>query len=214
MFHKRIVFLAMVILLGIVSPSYAVSSYFRDVDTIPDSDLKPFPKWTGMIDRYAYQQQLSDDQCDTVKFHPCSIMQWKELTEGLKNASLEEKLDKVNDWSNAHPYIIDQINWGMNDYWETPYEFMEINGDCEDYAISKYYSLRAAGVPAEKMRVIIVQDLNLGGIIHAILGVIDGDDLLILDNQIKQVRSAYKILHYKPIYSVNEDGWWRYVPNS
>jgi predicted transglutaminase-like cysteine proteinase len=105
------------------------------------------------------------------------------------------------------------VNWGMEDYWETPYEFQEISGDCEDYAISKYYSLRAIGVPADRMRVIIVQDLNLGGIIHAILGVYEDGDLLILDNQAKQVLPAMRIYHYRPIYGVNEEAWWAYYPN-
>jgi predicted transglutaminase-like cysteine proteinase len=62
------------------------------------------------------------------------------------------------------------------------------------------------------MRVIILQDLNLGGIIHAVLGIYEGDELYILDNQIKQVIPARKIYHYKPIYAINEDNWWRYVP--
>jgi predicted transglutaminase-like cysteine proteinase len=61
------------------------------------------------------------------------------------------------------------------------------------------------------MRIIIVQDFNLGGIIHAILGVYgDNDELFILDNQIDQVMPAMKIYHYRPIYSVNEDWWWAY----
>jgi predicted transglutaminase-like cysteine proteinase len=119
----------------------------------------------------------------------------------------------VNDWGNKHPYIIDQLNWGMEDYWQTPYEFMTINGDCEDYAITKYYSMRALGIPEDRLRIIVLQDFNLGGIIHAVLGVYDEDgDLYILDNQIKQVMPALKIYHYRPIYGVNEHWWWAYTP--
>jgi len=102
----------------------------------------------------------------------------------------------------------------MEDYWETPHEFIEISGDCEDYAISKYTSLRALGVPADKMRIIILQDLNLGGIVHAVLGIYVDGELLILDNQIKQVTSALKIYHYRPIYGINEDAWWAYHPRN
>ena len=89
---------------------------------------------------------------------------------------------------------------------------MEVSGNCKDYAIAKYYSLRALGIPAERLRVIVLQDLNLGGIIHAVLGIYDGDKLLILDNQVKQVMPALKIYHYRPIYGINEDHWWEYFP--
>ncbi len=190
----------------------ASNSYFNMSES-KFENLTPFPKWTGVMMRFQDQQDVSDDDCDNVRYHPCAIKKWKELLETLKDKSLNEQLDGVNDWSNAHPYIVDQLNWGMNDYWETAYEFMEINGDCEDYAISKYYSLRALGISEDRMRIIIVQDLNLGGIIHAILGVYDdNDNMIILDNQIKHVIPALKIYHYRPIYGVNETYWWTYSP--
>jgi predicted transglutaminase-like cysteine proteinase len=188
------------------------NSYFRMSESVFDN-LTPFPKWTGVMSRFKSQQSIPDSRCGTVRYHPCVIKEWKNMLAMLQDKSLDEQLDEVNDWANKYPYIVDQLNWGINDYWETPYEFMEINGDCEDYAIAKYYSLRAIGVPADRMRIMIVQDLNLGGIIHAILGVYDDDDnLLILDNQSKHVIPALKIYHYRPIYGVNETNWWTYHP--
>lgn len=136
------------------------------------------------------------------------------MLESLAGKSLRTQLEKINDWGNKHPYIVDQLNWGLEDYWETPYEFMTVNGDCEDYAIAKYYSLRALGVSEDKMRIMIVQDLNLGGVIHAILGVYDDDEMIILDNQIDQIMPAMKIYHYRPIYGVNENHWWAYTPKT
>jgi predicted transglutaminase-like cysteine proteinase len=194
-------------------PAFAAGSYF-DMRIEKNYSLRPFPKWTRMMSRFASQKRVDDRQCGRVAFHPCVIPQWKEMIIAVSTKSLEDKLEIINDWANAHPYITDQLNWGMQDYWATPYEFMDINGDCEDYAIAKYYSLRAAGVPEEQMRIMIVQDLNLGGIIHAVLGVYEGERLWILDNQIKQVRDAMSIYHYRPIYGVNEELWWRYFPKN
>ncbi len=196
------------------SPAQARSSYFEMTET-ESGNLRPFPKWTGVISRYAQQRRVPDSECGRVRFHPCSpIREWRALIEEARKKPYLEQLDVVNDWANGHPYIIDQLNWGVEDYWETPYEFMTVNGDCEDYAIAKYYTLRAVGVPAERLRVIIVQDFNLGGIIHAILGAYDGDEMLILDNQNPSVVPALHIYHYKPIYGVNEIAWWRYHPES
>lgn len=213
-FHIRIdFFLLFIMLLFAATDARASVSYF-DMSEDINNNLTPFPKWTGVMNRFRGQQKISDSDCGKVAFHPCVIPQWKELTTNLKGESLERKLEAVNDWANEHPYIVDQLNWGLTDYWATPYEFMDVNGDCEDYAIAKYYSLIAAGVPESQMRIIIVQDLNLGGIIHAILGVYDGDKLYILDNQIKRVVEALSIYHYRPIYGTNAKHWWRYHPNS
>jgi predicted transglutaminase-like cysteine proteinase len=198
-------------------PAYraqARDSYF-DMSEIRSDNLTPFPKWTGVVARYAEQRKVPDGECDKVAFHPCDALSvWRAMLSGLHGKPYGEQLDQVNRWANAHPYVIDALNWGVEDYWETPYEFMSVNGDCEDYAIAKYYSLRALGIPAEKLRVIIVQDFNLGGIIHAILGAYDKDGrMLILDNQSPTVIPALDIYHYRPIYGVNEEAWWLYQPH-
>lgn len=207
------IFSACIALLPCAPVQAARISYFNMTET-QSTSLKPFPKWTGMMGRYEDAKKVPDSECGKTRFHPCTISDWKAWLETLRDKSLRSQIDLVNDWSNEHPYIEDQVNWGMEDYWETPYEFIDISGDCEDYAISKYYSLRALGIAADKMRVIIVQDLNLGGIIHAILGVYDEGEILILDNQSKQVRPALKIYHYRPIYGVNEEAWWAYYPKA
>ncbi len=210
---KHFIFLTVVLLSAFTTVKAAVAmprSYFSRLEATRSDNITPFTKWTGMMSRYDDGKGVSDNECGKTRFHPCSIKTWKNLLVSTQSKSLQQKLEIINNWSNAHPYIEDMMNWGMEDYWETPYEFMAISGDCEDYAISKYYSLRAMGVPADKMRVMIVQDLNLGGIIHAILGVYDDGDLYILDNQIKQVTLAVKIFHYRPVYGINEDAWWSY----
>jgi predicted transglutaminase-like cysteine proteinase len=214
--HRRaLIFLsAACALLVAGTPAFAERSSYFNMTESQSTSLKPFPKWTGMMGRFDEAKKVPDEECGTTRFHPCTISEWKTWLHTVQDKPLRTQVDLINDWSNEHPYIEDQVNWGMEDYWETPYEFMEISGDCEDYAISKYYSLRAIGVPAEKLRVIIVQDLNLGGIIHAILGVYDGDEMLILDNQSKQVRPALNIYHYRPIYGVNEEAWWAYYPKT
>ena len=194
------------------APAYARSASYFDMESKRSGDIAPFPKWTGMMARFAEQKKIPDSQCGQISYHPCSIAEWKNLMEATRGKPFSEQLEIVNDWGNKHPYIEDQVNWGLEDYWETPYEFMEVSGDCEDYAIAKYYSMRALGVPAERLRIIILQDLNLGGIIHAVLGVYEDGELFILDNQSEQVKPALKIYHYRPVFGINENSWWVYYP--
>lgn len=112
---------------------------------------------------------------------------------------------------NKAPYMVDKMNYGVKDYWATPGQFFAKFGDCEDYAITKFLSLRALDVPSNIMRVVILKDLNLK-IGHAILAITIDDKTYVLDNQIKRVVPATKIRHYKPIFSLNEEGWWLHRP--
>lgn len=193
--------------------THAMPKNFFNMEEDFTADITPFPKWTSMLSRYSNQQSIPDAACGQARFHPCIIKDWRATLRVIQDAPLQKQMAVINDYGNAFPYIIDQINWGLEDFWTTPFEFFSVNGDCEDYAIAKYYSLRALGVPSERLRIMIVQDFNLGGTIHAILGVYEGNNLWILDNQIKQLIRARDIYHYRPVFGINEDGWWAYYPH-
>jgi predicted transglutaminase-like cysteine proteinase len=159
-----------------------------------------FPKWLGMLDRFGGGAKA----CESAT---CTTKGWNEFITDLKGKDLKTQLKEVNRAFNAHRYILDINNWGEEDYWATPYQFLKKNGDCEDYAISKYFTLKALGVPVEDMRVVALQDLNLN-LGHAVLVVYVGDQPMLLDNQIASVVPANSIRHYNPVFSINEDGWW------
>ncbi|MCW8835244.1 MAG: transglutaminase-like cysteine peptidase [Rhodospirillales bacterium] len=127
----------------------------------------------------------------------------------LKGKDREAQIAAVNTYMNEAKYITDPINWGVKDYWATPGEFMAKFGDCEDYAIAKYISLKILGFDVDSLRVVAVKDMNLK-VGHAILAVYEGGKILILDNQIKQVVDEGTIRHYVPVFSINEKFWWRH----
>ncbi|MBL4908028.1 MAG: transglutaminase-like cysteine peptidase [Sneathiella sp.] len=169
--------------------------------------LKPFPKWRSVLDKYKNEP----GDCSTGRLNACAYKKWKELIEGLKDKPKRFQLERINTYINLYRYILDPINWGVKDYWEIPKEFFGRFGDCEDYAIVKYFSLRALGWKASDMKIVVLQDMNLR-IAHAILAVKYDKKEVILDNQIGLVIDAKRVRHYRPIYSVNEHGWWRYKP--
>lgn len=168
------------------------------------TSLKQFPKWTGVMDRFAKELQGCPPNL-------CNSKMWKNIVAQAKDQDLKTKLRTINSIMNAHPYILDQVNWGKPDYWETPFEFLRKNGDCEDYAIAKFYALRDSGVSTDQMRIVALMDLNLG-LGHAILVVYVDGTPMVLDNQIQKVVPASSIKHYKPVYSVNDTGWWLHRP--
>jgi predicted transglutaminase-like cysteine proteinase len=166
---------------------------------IHSGNLQMFPKWRGLLARYADEKR----KCEAAA---CG-KQWRSLLEGLRGQDRMAQLRGLNQVFNKTRYIDDETNWNTPDHWETPFQFLRRGGDCEDYAIAKYLALVELGVPVDDMRIAIVQDQNLG-IAHAILVVAVDGKSWVLDNQISKVVPAASIRHYRPVYSVNANGWW------
>ena len=172
-----------------------------------NSVIAPFIKWTGTLERYFAERQLDDSSCESSFFNRCYLEEWQELLVELRSVPVREQIEEVNRYMNRARYIVDPVNYRMPDYWATPAQFFVNQGDCEDYAIAKYLSLRALDYPLDHMRVVVLMDENLR-IAHALLAVYQDGDILILDNQISRTISHSRIQHYRPIYSINEQAWW------
>jgi len=133
--------------------------------------------------------------------------------EGL--SSMDNKVLRVNAFFNRQLMQSTDIQtWGVNDYWASPMEFFyQGRGDCEDFAIAKYYALVTMGVPVEKLRLVYVNyqpDLSKAGIAHMVLAyyqVLD-EEPYILDNLIDEVRLASFRSDLQPVYSFNSSGLW------
>lgn len=171
-------------------------------------DIAAFDKWTGMLARFRREQAAAQSACAAEA--ECAPNEWRQLLGALDGLDLRAKLDRVNAAVNRHPYVPSQRNWGESNHWETPFEFLRKSGQCQDYAIAKYLLLRAAGVPAAQLRVLVLRDTRLG-LDHAVTVAYVGGEALLLDNQIGTVVPADSVHHYQPYYSINEDGWWLHV---
>lgn len=169
------------------------------------TSLSAFTKWTTMFARFDQQLNTNSGQQ--------SMEQFKAQLASLQGLPMNKMVSGVNDVVNRIRYVNDSQIYGKNDYWATPMEFIANGGDCEDYAITKYVALRALGMPEERMRVAIVQDMQKN-VPHAILIVYTDNGAMILDNQMKTVVNAERINHYKPIFSINRTAWWLHTKPS
>lgn len=174
------------------------------------SNLQMFPQWLSVLER-ALKERVPDGNCDSRVLDQCHLKQWQQFLNGIKKLSRWEQLERVNQFANEHDYIIDIENYGVEDYWATPGEFLLNHGDCEDYAITKMLSLKMLGFNMEAIRLVVLQDTNLG-VAHAVLALDSKNDTLILDNQIDEIVSHKHVLHYVPVYALNEKGWWMFLP--
>lgn len=138
------------------------------------------------------------------------LVNWSRLViRNTKRTDLE-KLKLVNNFFNKVQFISDKKHWKKTDYWATPLEFLTTNGgDCEDFSIAKYFTLRELGVPMEKLRLTYVKSLTLNQA-HMVLSyfVEPVADPLILDNIIKKIKPASDRRDLIPVYSFNGEGLW------
>ncbi len=128
----------------------------------------------------------------------------------------EARLTLINDHFNEHiAYRDDAETWGVVDYWASPLEMLgRAQGDCEDYAIAKYFSLIASGVPSAKMRLVYVR-AQTGGTIqaHMVLAYYPypNAEPLILDNLVDAIHPASARPDLTPVFSFNAEGLWQGV---
>ena len=170
--------------------------------------LKNIPKWERVLKE---EQKGPSFGAGNSSGMPEEVRKrWLPMREKLIDLPLMEQLKAVNNFFNQWPYKTDIANWGLEDYWATPKEFFKKSGDCEDYAIAKYYALRDLGVPAHKMRVVAVME-TIRGIGHAVLVVFVDDKAYVLDSLSNLLLQHSRLTNYEPKFSVNEEFRWVHV---
>ncbi len=138
------------------------------------------------------------------------IEDWQRMLVGNRDGSEIEKLEAVNDFFNRMRFVSDLEHWGRKDYWATPVEFIvTAGGDCEDFSIAKYFTLRELGVATEKLRLIYVKATSINQA-HMVLGYYETPDAepKILDNLERTIKPASLRPDLIPSYSFNGNSLW------
>jgi predicted transglutaminase-like cysteine proteinase len=139
------------------------------------------------------------------------------LLTSLADADDAARLDGVNRFFNRRIVFRDDLQvWHLEDYWASPLETLQQGmGDCEDFAIAKYFSLLASGMAASQLRLVYVR-LQVGGSggpsqAHMVLAYYANAQAepLILDNLITDIRPASRRPDLTPVFSFNSEGLWQ-----
>ncbi|MGI9482543.1 MAG: transglutaminase-like cysteine peptidase [Hyphomicrobiales bacterium] len=168
----------------------------------------PNKQWVQVFQRIQAERRsykLCDD--DPTSCHP-NLAAWRNAISSMRKLSGDALLEAVN--SNVNRlvrYSSDKRAFGRRDHWATPVEVLAGFGDCEDYAILKYVTLRELGVEDNGMRIVVVKD-EMRNVGHAVLAVHRADGIKILDNRSKILVEHTDVSNYKPLYSVNRNGRW------
>lgn len=187
---------------------------FGSVEIRSDS-LAGLPQWTRVLERMRiegpdFERCAADPAACTTPV----LESWRAVIVGARALPRGETIKFVNDFFNRWPYKQDRAVYGSREYWASPREFITRSGDCEDYAIAKYFALRQLGFDKEDLRVVILVD-EIRGIGHAVLAVRTAaafpKDRLVLDSLSNLLLPHDRYKHYVPQYSMNETTRWAHI---
>ncbi len=146
-----------------------------------------------------------------------AVADWRELLVSTAGLPDEAKLQRVNDFFNRRVRFGDDTEiWGKADYWATPLETLGRSaGDCEDFTIAKYATLRLAGVAPERLRLTYVKARigRPGSHIvqaHMVLSYYPTPEAepLVLDNLIAEILPASRRPDLTTVFGFDAAGLW------
>ncbi len=192
------------------SPSESGGALFGTTEFRSES-LKGLPQWTRVL-KQVRREQARFAACtrDAARCITPTLRNWRKIINAAAPLDRAGKIRAVNAFFNRWPYKEDREIYGRSEYWATPGEFMARSGDCEDFAIAKFFALRQLGFGAREMRVVILMD-EIRGIGHAVLAIYESGEIVILDSLSNMILPHARYKHYRPQYSMNETVRWAHV---
>ncbi|MFP5430853.1 MAG: transglutaminase-like cysteine peptidase [Gammaproteobacteria bacterium] len=158
----------------------------------------------------AVNTRYGQEGADRVQQLQQQMARWALLAE-------RDKLVQVNDFFNKLLHFgTDTVLWRQADYWATPGDTLGLGaGDCEDFTIIKYFTLKQLGVPVQRLRLTYVR-ARIGGPAsnitqaHMVLTYYATPEAppLVLDNLLNEIRPAARRPDLEPVFSFNSDGVW------
>lgn len=171
--------------------------------------------WSVAVEFFPMEKVLNAAQQRYGSSAATAVRDWKTVMDLFRGGAETQRLKDVNEYFNRKiRFVDDQQNWGESDYWATPIEsLVKGAGDCEDYAIAKYFTLKFLGVPVSKLRITYVR-ARIGGAdsnvsqAHMVLTYYPTPDAepWVLDNLVSEIRPASRRADLQPIFSFNSDG--------
>lgn len=198
--------IAMTALLVGFAPGAFAAGLFGMIE-IKANSIESIPKWgeaLGRISAENLQGKCSSGGCSDKQ------ADWYQMVQDLRGRGRFEQMVAVHRWLNRYRYITDDRLWGKSDFWETPGQFVEMSGDCEDYSIAKYYTLRVLGWRDEDLRMVVLRD-TVRDIPHAVLAVTYEGENYILDNLASEPLQDRYLRQYTPYYAVNSTSRWVFI---
>lgn len=174
------------------------------------------PKLFGFYENFNWNNYLSNNKAPAHFYSNKHYKMWKEVVEKNKDQSEVKKVRAVERFFDRNfGFISDIKQHSKKDYWQTLQEtlFYE-KGDCEDFAIAKYITLRILGVSESSLKILYLKPYpsnisNLHPAPHMVLKYSNQDLEFILDNRPQRPSRFYRE-SYHFLFEFNEKSLWKY----
>ena len=172
------------------------------------------PLWQRILQA---EKEAPGFNADGRHMNPGDALTWRNLLAAAGDMPKMELIRLVNGYFNQWRPKDDNAAWGYEEHWATPREFFaKRGGDCEDYAIAKYFALRYLKFDPNTMRIVVVRvqddDGKFREQLHAVLAIYAKNMWFILDNNARPKDNIFPHTMYGgkmlPLYSVNENNAW------
>ena len=186
--------------------AWAVTPYSFDAPNQFLTRAQDYPQWAALWAHHLEQTPTIDACLADATTCPNYLKGYREIIVGAPDLSAYRKMALVNRFFNSRRWHIESA---AHDDWRTLSDFLHYSGDCEDYAIAKYFALRQVGFPADDVRVGITWDFESSAY-HAVTVVrIDGQIYFLdVDGAPRRNQASYRFL-----FSINENAVWDHAPH-
>ena len=206
-FRLEIVVAAVV---AIVAPAGAHGQTMYSFDSAEDffAPATYWSAWQDTLDRHQSERETIRACLGDEGACPRRLKALRHVLLKGANLTLEQQVRLVNRYINRHHYKDDRVGSrsAAGNQWETLTEFLHRGGDCEDFAVAKYFVLREFGVAAEDMRIVIGKE-SKRATHHAMLAIRFDEDVWLLENDNSIHRNGFQDIN-RFVYAINEQGIW------
>lgn len=193
-----------------VQPSPAAEPFGLPTSVLSDGPLRA--KWLEVEQTIAKEAAIIAG-CGNDPAH-CTSRPAIKFLEIVKVAAAREGLARLGEVNRAVNLAIrpvsDRAQYGVEDRWASPLATLASGaGDCEDYAIAKLVALRAAGVPADDLRLVIIRETTTGED-HAVVTARTDGRWRVLDNRTFVMIDDSGLSKYRPLFAIDAEGAKRF----
>jgi predicted transglutaminase-like cysteine proteinase len=170
-------------------------------------------KWLD-VERKADDEQrvLRNCEANRASCQSRTALEFMAIVDGARTLEGRARLGDINRAINLRiKQTSDQALYGAEDVWSSPLATLAKGaGDCEDYAIAKFFALQEAGVAADDLRIVILRD-HIRDEDHAVVAArLDGIWLMLDNLHMAMAEDGQLRNYYHPVFLIDHGGVKRY----
>ncbi len=190
-----------------VTTAASVRAYDFDKGHEPLAGAEEYAPWADLMARHRGDLSVLQACLSDAKACPHYLRGYQRIVHRARDLDARGQLDVVNRFINRRRWSRDRDADGKrNQTFATLHDFLRGGGDCEDFALAKYFMLRELGFSPEALRVVVSWDRKERAY-HAVVAAYVEDRVWLLETD-DTIRRRWQQRDYRYVYAINEESIW------